>query len=391
MRTLYILTAPQMSGFLRGHLSALRARGFEPTVCVPERTNMAVELAANEGVELVICPMRRDISLLADFVSYIRLTRLIQHRRPDLTVTIGPKAALLGGLAAATCQVPCRIQTKWGIRLETTRGLLRIVLIIADKIASACAQMVLCDSESGRARTIELGLAPAEKVRVVASGSANGIDVSRFELTAANLAAAAGFRKKIGAAAETPVVGFVGRISKDKGLAEMLGAWPLIRSRHPSAILALIGSTECHSEAEQRQLAQLITLPGVKALGPQYGLEGVFPAFDILLLPSHREGFGVVVLEAGAVGVPTVGFSVTGMIDSVVPGETGQLVPLGDLEGLVAATNLYLSDRSLRNQHGEAARHRVLKFFRQEQVWQGYFEAFRLAAEEQALDVSELR
>lgn len=307
-----------------------------------------------------------------------------------MTVTIGPKAALLGGLASATCQVRCRIQTKWGIRLETTRGLLRLVLTMADKVAAACAHLVLCDSESGRARSIELGLVSAGKVRVVASGSANGIDLGRFDSTPSNLAAAASFRQKLGAGPGTPVIGFVGRISKDKGLGELVEVWPLIHAAQPGAILAMIGSDECETRAERDQLVALKSMAGVRMLGQQSGLEGVFPAFDILLLPSHREGFGVVVLEAGVMGVPTVGFRVTGMKDSVVSGQTGELVELGDVRSLAAACLRYLEDRSLRERHGAAARMRVRAEFRQETVWAAYFEIFRSAADAEGLDTGRL-
>lgn len=377
-----------MSGFLSGQLAALKNRGFGPVLCAPERTDALEALAKREGVDLLICAMRREISPLSDIISYLSLVSVIRRHAPEITVTLGPKAALLGGLAAATCQVPCRIQTKWGIRLETTRGLLRAVLILADKVAAACAHLVLCDSPSGRDRTIELGLAPTAKVKVVASGSANGIDIARFDLTPANKAAARAFREKIGVGATSPLVGFVGRISRDKGLAEMLLGWRLIRDQQPEATLVLVGADECHSEEEREQLARLLELPGVKALGPQSSLERIFPAFDILLLPSHREGFGVVVLEAGAVGVPTVGFLVTGMRDSVVSGETGQLVAFGDVRALAKATCLYLENRALRDQHGEAARRRVRQSFRQEQVWHGYAEAFKACADSCGLDTS---
>ena len=390
MIVLYILTAPQMSGFLRGHLAYMRSKGFEPLICVPEATDSVVRLAAAEEVPIAVCQMQRTISPISDFISYVRLVRLIRKVRPEITVTIGPKAALIGGLAAATCQVGCRIQTKWGIRLETTQGLLRVVLTLADKIASSCAHLVLCDSESGRRRSVELGLVPADKVRVVASGSANGIDIQRFDTTPKNLAAARDFRRSLGVKADAPVVGFVGRISRDKGLGELVAAWPLIRAERPTAILAMIGADECETTEEQRQLALLKSMPGVRILGQQSGLEGIFPAFDILLLPSHREGFGVVVLEAGVMGVPTVGFRVTGMKDSVVSGRTGELVELGDVRSLAGACLRYLEDRNLREQHGAAARLRVQTEFRQEKVWAAYFEIFRSAADTEGLDIAQL-
>lgn len=391
MKILYILTAPQMVGFLRGQLQTMKKCGFTPVLCAPELNASISQFSDEEGVEVVVCPMCRRIDPWADLKSYLRMVRIIRTIKPDVTMTIGPKAGLIGGLASATCQVSCRIQTKWGIRLETTRGLLRLTLMIADRIASLCAHLVLCDSNSGRERTVELGLAAANKVSVVASGSANGIDTQKFSLSHENIAAGSALRESLGAKVDSPVVGFVGRISQDKGLRELVEAWELIQGRKPGAILAVVGDDECVTLAEKELLERLRALPGVRMLGKRAGMEGIFPAFDVLLMPSHREGFGVVVLEAAAMQVPTVGFTVTGIRDSVITGTTGMLVRFGDISGLAEATIQYLDDRSLRIKHGEAACQRVKSSFRQEQVWQGYFNMIRSTAAECGLNTIGLK
>ena len=391
MVIVYILTTSLSAGFLQGQLRSLRASGFRPIICAPDLTNNLRELSCREQVDLVECPMRREISPIRDFISYWKLVWILHRLKPAITVTIGPKAGLLGGLAAATSHVPCRVQTKWGIRLETTRGLLRLALIITDKIGAACSHRILCDSESGRYRTAELGLAPIEKISVIGTGSANGIDVTRFDLSDNNLALAKTFRTEIGAHSRTPVVGFVGRLSRDKGLGELLLAWPLIKSSQPDAVLALIGPAECSTALEHEQLLRLRNMAGVRLLGHRSHLEGVFAAFDVLLLPSHREGFGVVVLEAAATGVPTVGFAVTGMRDSIVANKTGALVKFGDHEGLAREIVSYLTSASLRLKHGVAGRKRVVEKFQQVQLWHGYFNFFKEQAELVGLPVSGLR
>lgn len=391
MKILYILTAPQMAGFLRGNLASLKRSGFEPLLCVPEKTEAVQRLALQEGVPLFAVPMKREISLFSDFISYLKIFNLISQIQPDITVTIGPKAGLLGGLAAATFGVPCRIQTKWGIRLETTRGLLRQVLILADKVAAASAHAVLCDSQSGKDRTIELRLAPADKVKVVGYGSANGIDINKFEVNSLTLTQAQKFREELGVNSQTPIVGFVGRITKDKGIAELYEAWLIIKSQRSDAILVMIGPEECESDSDRKILEKLKSTLGVHFLGHRSGLEGIFLAMNVLLLPSHREGFGVVVLEAASVQVPTVGFAVTGMKDSVVNGETGALVELGDVEGLAQKTLSYLNKPELRKMHGETGRQRVHAYFNQQLVWKAYFETFKKIAQSQGLNTSHLK
>ena len=387
----YILTAPQMAGFLRGQISALRASGFVPTIFSPEATAQIKQIAHEEGAALVIVKMRRSISPWHDLVSTLQLTHQLWRLKPEVVVTIGPKAGLLGGVASCIIGVPCRIQTKWGIRLETTTGLLRRVLTVADKIAGACAHLILCDSLSGKQRTAELGLAPAHKIRVVANGSANGINTKRFAINPANQAAASAFRAELGISSTAPLVGFVGRLNLDKGLIELREAWALIVAQRPDATLAIIGEDECKSTEEKLALAQLKQSLGVKILGPRTGVEGLFMAMDVFLMPSHREGFGVVVLEAAAMEVPTVGFNVTGMKDSVLNHTTGVLVELGDVKGLARATLTYLGDVQLKKQHGQKGRQRVEADFRPATVWRGYFETYRDLAEARNLDTRRLK
>jgi len=380
-----------MVGFLRGHIATIKASGFEPVIFTPEATPLVKQIAADEGAELIIAQMNRDISLWSDFWSTIRLMRLLSNLRPDITITIGPKAGLLGGVASFISGVPCRIQTKWGIRLETAKGLQRFILTLADKVAGSCAHLILCDSQSGKDRTAELGLAPARKVQVVANGSANGINIGRFEINPTTRAAAKAFRSELGLTDSAPLVGFVGRLNLDKGLVELNAAWSLIKASRPDATLVIIGEDECKSAVEKAALTQLKQAAGVKLLGPRTGIEGLFLAMDVFLMPSHREGFGVVVLEAAAMEVPTVGFSVTGMKDSVVNHSTGVLVEMGDVNGLAHATLNYLNQPELKKLHGANGRTRVHNDFKQSTVWRGYFEAFRGAAEAQNVDTSKLK
>jgi glycosyltransferase involved in cell wall biosynthesis len=381
----YILSAPQMAGFLRGHLSAMKASGFSPIIISPEETPQIKKLVHEEGAQLFIAPMERNISLVKDVRGIFQLTHLLWKIKPEITVTIGPKAGLLGGVASTWVDTPCRIQTKWGIRLETAQGILRLVLMIADKIAASCAHFILCDSHSGKQRTTELYLAPAQKISVIANGSANGIDTNRFEFNATNQTVAEQFRKELGILPNDPLVGFVGRINLDKGIVELVDSWRKIKAKIPRATLAVIGENECKSSAELKALNELKECAGVKILGARSQIEGLFLAMDVLLLPSHREGFGVVVLEAAAMKVPTVGFKVTGMKDSVVNHQTGVLVELGDTNGLAQSTINYLLDPSLKQKHGEAGRKRVFEDFQQITVWEGYFHFFKRAANSRGL------
>jgi glycosyltransferase involved in cell wall biosynthesis len=387
----YILTAPQMAGFLCGQVSAMKASGFVPTIFSPEATPQVKKMANKEGAALVIVKMKRDISPWHDLVGTLRLTYQLWKLKPEIVVTIGPKAGLLGGVAAWIVGVPCRIQTKWGIRLETARGLLRLVLTVADRIAASCAQIVLCDSESGRARTIELGLSSPQKVKVIASGSSKGIDLAQFVRDSATMEAAIRLRFDINVPVGAPIIGFVGRLNRDKGLKELSRAWSIIHTRRPDSILLVAGPSECESPYEIGLLEELQRAPGVKIIGECKNILPVYAIIDVLLMPTHREGFPNVVLEASAFSIPTTGFKVTGMRDAVIDGVTGGLVDFGDTEDLAAKTLDYLNDATLRKNHGENARARVIQFFQPVTLWQGYFETFKGLAEANDLPTHHLK
>lgn len=390
MKICYILTAPQMIGFLRGHIETMRLSGFTPTIFCPEESAQARKIALDEGAEVIIVKIKREISPWHDFASTARLLNHLTRLRPDITVTIGPKAGLLGGVAACIAGVPCRIQTKWGIRLETTKGGLRLLLIIADKIAGYCAQLILCDSKSGKDRTAELGLAPAEKIKVMGNGSANGIDTKKFLVNEKTQASAKKFRQDLGVTTNAPLVGFVGRLNLDKGLIELAASWAEIKFKRPDAILVIIGEDECKTVQEKFALKKLQQTSDVKVLGLRSDIESALLAMDVLLMPSHREGFGVVILEAAAMGVPTVGFDVTGMKDSVVNHHTGILVRMGDTGALASAVLTYLNNPELRKQHGLNGCLRVQNDYQQATLWKEYFVAFKELAQAHGLDTHQL-
>ena len=380
-----------MAVFLRGQILTMKASGFSPYIFSPLVTEEVQKIACEEGADLILSPMVRNISLWHDLVSTLRLTRQLWKLKPEIVIAIGPKAGLLGGIAACCAGVPCRIQTKWGIRLETARGLLRFILTLADKIASACAQIVLCDSQSGRTRTIELGLASPTKVKVIASGSSKGIDINHFARNEGTIEAASRLRAEIGASAGTPIVGFIGRLNRDKGLKELTSTWLTIRAQRPDALLLVVGPSECESAEELRLLHELQQAPGVRIIGERKNILPIYAAIDVLLMPTHREGFPNVVLEASAFSIPTTGFKVTGMLDAVVDGATGALVDFGDTDRLAQKTLTYLSDSNLRKQHGENARARAIECFQPATLWRGYFEIFKELAEGNDLSTYHLK
>jgi len=168
-----------------------------------------------------------------------------------------------------------------------------------------------------------------------------------------------------------PVVGFIGRFTRDKGLAELMSAFGVVRREFPAAYLLLVGDFE-EGDPLGPVIRNLIrTLPGVIKTGFVQDPSGYYHAMDVLALPTHREGFPNVPLEAAAAGKPVVTTNATGAVDSVVDGITGLIVPVGDIEGLAGALTRLLISPDLARAMGRAGRERVLRDFRQEDIWDG--------------------
>ena len=169
-----------------------------------------------------------------DLVSLARLWLLLRRLRPDLTEFSTPKAGLLGTLAAMLCGVPRRIYMLRGLRLETSTGFKHRILLAAERVACACAHVVLCNSNSLRAEALALGVAPADKLHLLGEGSTNGVDVARFAPGPSNV------RERLGITRKAPVLGFVGRLTRDKGLPELIEAFDTILKAKPKARLLLV-------------------------------------------------------------------------------------------------------------------------------------------------------
>ena len=374
-RLLFGVTASVSVAFYFGLYRYLREQGFD--VSVVSSGGRELDLAREEGASAFAVQMEREISPRHDLVSLWRLWRLIRKIRPDITNMGTPKSGLLGGLAARMAGVPHRIYTLHGLRLETMGGWKRKLLTIAERIACRCAHRVHCVGPSLRKRAIDLGVVGSGKAVVPGPGTCAGIDTARFDATPDRRSEALRLRRQLGVDAMAPVIGFVGRFTRDKGISELYRAFVAVREQHSMLRLLLVGDFEAGDPvpADVRQAIEsdhaVIRTGFVRDVAPFYHL------MDICVLPTYREGFPGVPLEAQAAGVPVITTDATGAMDSVLHGKTGLIVPVGNVDALSAAIDRLLSDPPLRKRMGEAGCEWVNAVFRREIVWAAYLGAFQ--------------
>lgn len=372
-KLLYATTASISTLLFKGRLTYFKNKGFDVHLASSPGKELE-DRHKEEGITIHPLPMRREISIFYDIPSFVRAYLLVRRLKPDIVDVGAGKAGLLFILSAFLCRVPCRVYTMRGLRFETIGGILNRILRGLDRIICACAHKVICISPSLRQKAIELQLGPPDKFVVIGSGSSRGVSIEWFAFTPERQAQVEYLRQKLGLASTSPlppVVGFVGRLVRDKGIKELIQAYFLLKNRFPSLRLLLVGEFEEGDpiDIETRQLIketpEIITVGFVDDPVPYYYL------MDILAFPTHREGFGNVSIEANAAGKPVVTTDATGAIDSVINGVTGYIVPKGNAKALADAIARLLENPDLARQMGEAGRKRVIAEFQPEQIWQG--------------------
>jgi glycosyltransferase involved in cell wall biosynthesis len=310
--------------------------------------------------------MSRRVEPRADLESIRELDSIIRRIRPDIVHAHTPKGGLLGMIAATSCRVPLRIYHLRGMPLLTARGPMRRVLWATESISCSAAHRVLAVSESLADAAREAGIVGARKAKVLAHGSGNGVDSTRFDPSRVDRAAA---RAALGLRDDEIVITYVGRLVRDKGISELLAAWRELRGRWPHARLLVVGPFEERDAIAADEVEAIRHDPSIRHVEFTEDMPSVYRASDLVVLPSHREGFPNVPLEAACMELPVITTDAVGCRDSVVDGVTGRIVRLGDVEALGRAMEGYLASPTSRREHGAAGRARATTDFRPRVIW----------------------
>lgn len=363
----------QTLGLLKGQLGFLQRE--MDVVLVAKDTGNLKELAKNEGVKYRDVDMHREISLFNDFKSLMRLIKLFRRERPDIVHANTPKGALLGLLAAKIARVPNRIYNVNGLRFETATGKLRKLLITMEKIACACATKVIPQS-NGVAEIVRREHITKKPLKVILNGSGNGVDTQHFDPSLVEIqeqTAALHIKDE-----KSVTYVFVGRLVGDKGVNELAAAFDRLSKEHDDARLFLVGPEEKKLDPLAEDTVQMfINNNRIIRFGMQKDVRPYLAASDIFVLPSYREGFPNVVLEASSMGLPCIVSEVNGATDAVKEGVNGLIVPKRDTEALYLAMERLYNDADLRKKMSSVARSMVKERFNRPDVWAATLEMYR--------------
>jgi glycosyltransferase involved in cell wall biosynthesis len=367
----YIVTDPMtVKIYLKPQLQALINRNWRVSVICGGDKALLPAPEELQGVVLYHVPMRREIDPISDSLVLLQLFFLLVRLRPTIVNAGTPKAGLLGMVASRLAHVPVRIYQLHGLRLETATSWRRRLFLLTERSACRCSHKVLCVSKSLKDKVVELGVCQSQKITVLGSGSCAGIHLADYAPTPERLAVASVLKNSLGIPPNAPVVGFVGRLTKDKGIVELLDAFVLIRQRLCGAYLLLIGPFEKGDPIPEYARQKIREDQYIRHIEWTEDPRPYLHLMDVLVLPTYREGLAGVLLEAAATETPIVSTRATGVIDVVLDEYTGLISSIGDVHSIAQnvlkvlldhALALELSRRALRKVESEFSRHEVLQ------------------------------
>ena len=343
--------------FLVDHIKAI-SQFFSVDIAV-NTPNISFLKPFDVDVPVVQIGIKREISIFSDAKTVIELYALFRRKRYDIVHSVTPKAGLLSMIAGYLANVPVRIHIFTGQVWVTRKGLSRWFLKTLDRILVLCATHILVDSRSQRDFLIEQGIVSNKKSSVLADGSICGVDTDKFS---PNVEARKRIRKEYGISESDVVFLYLGRLNRDKGLLDLAHSFNEVCSKYDNTHLVIVGPDEQGVGEEVESICasckQKVHIAGYTDVPEQY-----FASADVFCLPSYREGFGVVIIQAASAGIPSIGTKIYGVVDTIEDGKTGLLYHPRDVDGLTSKMIEMIKRPDLRKMMGTNARIRASEKF----------------------------
>ncbi|WP_284651817.1 glycosyltransferase family 4 protein [Flavobacterium terrisoli] len=365
-----ITTVPlSLDKLLEGQLHFMNS--FYDVVAVSSEKEYLEKVGDKEKVKTFHLELTRKITPVKDLIAVIKLFVFLRRERPLIVHTHTPKAGIIGMLAAVLAGVPNRLHTVAGMPLMESTGFKRKMLDFVEKLTYSCATKVYPNSYGLADIIVKNNYCELNKLKVLANGSSNGIDTAHFNPELFSEEQKAALRKELDIAADDFVFVFVGRIVKDKGINELVEAFGQLSKENTNTKLLLVGDYESDLDPLTPETLSLINHnKSIVSVGFQRDVRPYLAVSDALAFPSYREGFPNVVMQAGAMGLPSIVSNINGCNEIIAEGENGLIIPVKNADALFEAMNKILNQTRIKEGLKRKARAMIVNRYEQKLVWQ---------------------
>lgn len=360
-------------------------KGFE-VIGISSQGKELNEVHDDEGIKVIPIHMSRKITPLQDINSLWKMYKFIKQEQPQIVHTHTPKAGIIGMLAAKLAGVPIRLHTIAGLPLMEAVGNKRKVLDFVEKLTYSSATKVYPNSKGLYDFILQNNYTSIDKLKVIGKGSSNGIDTKFFSSQYFSQENQAQLNMKLNIQQDDFVFVFVGRLVGDKGINELIEAFSQLTI--PNSKLLLVGHLESDLDPLLSETVKEIeTNPNIISVGFQKDVRPYFTISDCLVFPSYREGFPNVVMQAGAMGLPSIVSNINGCNEIIIEGENGTIIPVKDSEAIKSAMLKMIEDKEFYFKLKENSRSMIQSRYEQAVVWQALLEEYTQLLKERKLNV----
>ncbi len=365
---------------LKGQLRFMASNGFDVTGVSSEGEELR-EVRENEGIVMEAINMSRKITPFQDLKSLWEMWNFLRKEKPQIVHTHTPKAGIIGMLAARLAGVPHRLHTVAGLPLMEATGIKRKILNFVEKLTYSSATRVYPNSKGLYDFILQNNFTQSNKLKIIANGSSNGINTTFFSPAQVSEIEKVALREKLNIQPDDFVFVFVGRIVSDKGINELIKAFSELQTAENNELtgikLLLVGGLESDLDPlNPETLAEINQNRDIISVGFQQDVRPFFAISDALAFPSYREGFPNVVMQAGAMGLPSIVSDINGCNEIIVEGENGLIIPPKNVEKLKEKMLTLARDKNLYIKLKENSRRMIKNRYEQSVVWNALLEEY---------------
>jgi glycosyltransferase involved in cell wall biosynthesis len=365
------------ASFLKGQVRYLVSNGYE-VVIISGRGDEISLLSKEENARLYFLDFTKKINPFSDLLCLFEIIQILYKEKPNIVNAGNPKPGLLIMIACFLLGIKNRIFTLHGLVSDSRYGFAGTIIKCSEKLTCLLARKIIVVSPTLLKHALELKLFPNSKGLIIEQGSCNGINLNTFSYNDETNKSKEALINKIQLPKDSFVIGFVGRLNKDKGMNLLFEAFNRLKLKYNNIYMLMVGPLEPEDAFNRNYIDQLFTDKHVFYLGKLNDVAPVYALMDVFVLPSFREGLPNVLMEAAAMEIPMIASNINGCIDVVQQDINGMLFKKGDVNELTAAIEKYILHPQLAKLHGSKGRDYVLSHYSQQKIWDGQLNVYKL-------------